>query len=299
MIYNLQIAKSNIRRISGATKLDKREVLREVQIEPEHLKEKNNWYRIGNTIEYFKRRNDCRIVGELLSKEVFRLFSKSTADYEPVLFGKSARLGLLSPNIQRPDYTYYDVSTLHKLFPEMARRYGSYTLKNLLDTVKNRKIPECQTLIEDIITVYVLDWFTHQLDRNPKNLLFECSQDGTLSMASLIDSESSFSVNKDGNIDTDSSVLWTPAIPYEDPQFSLDEDSTADFDDNIMCLLMEYPDIVIPVLKQLTDTNFDSIISQYRKSMASKVYLADGGVDYLRSFVNAKQEISYKMMKTL
>ena len=296
MIFKLQISKENIRNIEGALKLKKKQVLKYVQIDPEHLKEKDNWYRIGNTVQYFKNRTDCRIIGELLSKAVMEHFGRVNAQYEIGFMGES-RLGLLSPNIQQPGYQYYDVSTLHQLFPELPRRYREYTLKSLLETLKNRQIEGADELIQDIITVYTLDWFTHQLDRNPKNLLFEQGENQRIHLSPLIDSESSFAVNREGHIDTEYPKIWIPAIPYEDPDFKHHHCSESEYDENMFSLMAEYPDIVIPILKQLSDENFDSMIQEYRKSLNGKVYLEEEGVSFLKQFVYRKQEASYRMTR--
>lgn len=185
MVYNLGINRDRIKRIVNPVRLTKKQVMRAVQIEPEHLSEKNNWFVVANVLSYFKARKDCRLLGELLNKEIYGRFNRPTADYQLIRFdlGPKAdivKIGLLSPNIQRPDYEYYDVSNLHQLYPEMTRKYGHYTIKKLLEVLETNQVPGYQALINEIITTYVLDWFCHQLDRNPKNLLFERSVDGNL-----------------------------------------------------------------------------------------------------------------------
>jgi len=298
--YTLGIHKENIKKINNPVRLTKNQILRAIQIDPEHLKEKNNWYLVANVLSYFKARKDCRLLGEMLNKDIFEIFHKSTANYQIVRFGlgKTAeveKIGLLSANIQKPDYEYYDVSNLHRLYPEMARKYGQYTIKKLLDVLNSNNVPGCQELTEEIITVYVLDWFCHQLDRNPKNLLFERSEEGKLSLATLIDNESSFGINS-GKINVSYNRIWVPSIPYEDADFSQNPMDFAGCDYNIFGILMYYPEIVIPILKQLTDTNFSTMINKYRQQPTNAIYLPDGGIDFLSRFIEEKQEEGQKLL---
>lgn len=301
MVYNLGIHKESIKRITNPVRLTKNQVMRAVQIDKNHLDEKNNWYVVANVLSYFKARKDCRLLGELLNKEIYGRFSMATADYQLVRFvlGKKEtveKVGLLSSNIQKSDCEYYDVSNLHRLYPEMTRKYGQYTIKKLLEVLETNQVPGYEALIEEIITTYVLDWFCHQLDRNPKNLLFERSEDGSLSLAPLIDNESSFGINGNGKLDTSYSKLWIPSIPYENEDFSQHPSDFDGHDYNIVSLLIDYSEIVIPVLKQLTDDNFDTVINQYRNTLNSPIYLSEEGIDYLKRFIYEKQKESDKIL---
>lgn len=65
--------------------------MKAVQIEQEHLSEKNNWYVVANVLSYFKARKDCRLLGELLNKEIFEKFNRPTADYQLVRFALGSR----------------------------------------------------------------------------------------------------------------------------------------------------------------------------------------------------------------
>ncbi len=301
MVYNLGIHKESIKKITNPVRLTKNQVMRAVQIDREHLDEKNNWYVVANVLSYFKARKDCRLLGELLNKEIYGRFDRPTADYQLVRFvlGKKEtveKVGLLSSNIQKPDCEYYDVSNLHRLYPEMTRKYGQYTIKKLLEVLETNQAPGYQDLIREIITTYILDWFSHQLDRNPKNLLFERSEDGQLSLSPLIDNESSFGINGHGKLDTSYSKLWIPSIPYENEGFSQEPSDFDGHDYNIVSLLIDYSEIVIPVLKRLTDDNFDTIIDQYKNTLNSSIYLSDEGVEYLKKFIYTKQQESDKIL---
>lgn len=299
MVYKLEFHIERIKKINNPIKLTMRQAKKAVQIDPEHLHEKNNWYIVMNVLHYFKARQDCRVLGELLTKSILDLFERNTADYQLVLMllGKVEKIGLLSPNIQKADYEYYDVSNLYRLFPEMPRKYGQYTIRGLLNVLRINEVPDCETLTNDIITTYILDWFCHQLDRNPRNLLFERSKEGNLYLPPLIDSESSFTINGNGLIDTDYQKIWIPSIPYEDTEFSKNPIEVEGCDYNILGVLMDYPEIVFPILKQLTDTNLDSIINQYQHSMSSKVSLSDDAISFLKDFIYKKQEESNKLLK--
>lgn len=299
MIYKLNFHEERIKKITTAVKLTQRQASKVIQIDSDHLKEKNNWYLVANVLNYFKARKDCRLLGEFLSKDILKQFGRDTADYRLVrlVLGKVEKIGLLSPNIQNPDYSYYDVSNLYRLYPEMPRRYGQYTIRGLLETIKNNDVLGKEKLIQDIVTTYVLDWFCHQLDRNPKNLLFEKDENGTLQLATLIDNESSFAINTSGAIDSEHNPIWIPAIPYEELSFASSPDTAWGCDYNIFGVLVDYPEIVVPILKRLTDTNFDQVITQYRDTLNSKMYLEDNGVSFLRNFVYKKQGESEKLLK--
>ncbi len=60
--YTLGIHKENIKKINNPVRLTKNQILRAIQIDPEHLKEKNNWYLVANVLSYFKARKDCRLI---------------------------------------------------------------------------------------------------------------------------------------------------------------------------------------------------------------------------------------------
>lgn len=302
MVYTLGINKESIKRIVNPVRLTKSQVMRAVQIDRDHLDEKNNWYVVANVLSYFKTRKDCRLLGELLNKEIYETFHRPTADYQLVRFvlGKKEdveKIGLLSPNIQKPDCEYYDMSNLHRLYPEMTRKYGQYTIKKLLEVLETNEVPGYPLLQQDIITTYILDWFCHQLDRNPKNLLFERNENGSLTLSNLIDNESSFGINNSGKLDTEYPKLWLPSIPYSEADFASNPIDFEGCDYNIVTLLLDYPEYVLPVLKQLTDENFDKIINQYRNTLNSKIYLPDEGIDFLKNFVYAKQAESDKILR--
>lgn len=178
----------------------------------------------------------------------------------------------------------------------MTRKYGHYTIKKLFEVLETNQVPGYQVLINEIITTYVLDWFCHQLDRNPKNLLFERSEDGQLSLSPLIDNESSFGIIGNGKLDTSYSKLWIPSIPYADADFSSNPVDFEGCDYNIVNLLMDYPEQVIPLLGQLTDENFDEIINQYRNTLNSKIYLSEDGISFLKNFIYDKQAESDKIL---
>lgn len=302
MVYTLGINKESIKRIINPVRLTKSQVMRAVQIDRDHLDEKNNWYVVANVLSYFKARKDCRLLGELLNKEIYANFHRPTADYQLVRFalgkkGEVEKIGLLSPNIQKPDCEYYDMSNLHRLYPEMTRKYGQYTIKKLLEVLETNEVPGYQLLQQDIITTYILDWFCHQLDRNPKNLLFERNENGSLTLSTLIDNESSFGINNNGKIDTEYPRLWLPAIPYSEADFASNPIDFEGCDYNIVTLLLDYPEYVIPLLKQLTDSNFDAVINQYRNTLNSKIYLPEEGISFLRNFVYEKQTESDKILR--
>ncbi len=294
MIHKLQCNDRRIQRIGSATKLAKEEVLKLVDIEPSHLSEKNNWYRIDGKLEYFKIRKDCRLIGELLSKALFEAFDRPCAQYQ-ISYMKGKGLGLLSPNIQKEGYAYYDVTRLPKLYPELPRRYGTYSLRAIFDVLEYYGIPEYQNLVTDLVTIYVLDWFSNQGDRNPKNLLFEKSKATPLQVATMMDSEISFGIVKH-DFDDEYPKLWVPSIPYKHNIAISQRAEEEGYNPTILELLKDYPKLVVDILTRLQTDLLHNEIERFRKSRDSDVYLESEGVDFLHNFVEKQKKLCKTMI---
>ena len=130
-------------------------------------------------------------------------------------------------------------------------------------------------------------------------MTFEIDDNNNLSLARIIDSESSFGATKKG-INPELSKIWIPAIPAEDETFRTGPYKMDGFDANLMYLVIEYPEIVFPMLKEFTDTNYDHIIKRYQETEYSgPVTLSDEGIDYLKKFIDDKQEESERIRKVM
>ena len=295
MYYDISFNPKAIRKLNNKTKLSYKKVGPVLGIDKQHFLEKDNWYLIDGAMQYFKNRQDSRIIGELLSDEILRMHGFVPATYE--LANLNDNFGLLSPNIHKEGYRYESVATLHKLFPEFRYTYNhsrNITLKGIIDFIGDN-VPNGEELKTQIIRKYVVDWFTNQLDDNIRNMVFEQNLEGEIHLAKIIDSESSFGATKQG-INSEMSNIWVPAIPYEDVNFRTGPYKTNDGGDiNILGLLIDYPEVVIPLLGEFTDTNYDRVINKYKKSNTSGIYIPEPGVDFIKSFVESRQEESHKI----
>ena len=297
MYYDVTFCPRNIRKLNNKRKLSYEQVGKIIGIDKEHFEEKDNWYLVDGAIQYFKSRGDTRILGELLSDEVLRMHGFVPASYE--LSSMDDKIGLLSPNIHKEGYRYESIATLHKLFPEFRYTYRhntDITLNKLLEFIIS-SVPNGKELAEEVIRKYTVDWFTHQLDDNIRNMVFEQNPKGNIHLAKIIDSESSFGVTKRG-IKSELDPIWIPAIPYEDLKFRTGPYKTEDgFDVNILGMLIDYPETVIPLLNDFTDTNYDIAINKYKKDNPTGLHLPQQGIDFLKGLVDSKQEEASKMSR--
>ena len=287
----------NIRKLNNKRKLKYDQIGRIIGVDKEHFEEKDNWYLVDGAIQYFKSRGDTRILGELLSDEVLRMHGFIPASYE--LASMDDEIGLLSPNMHKEGYRYESIATLHKLIPEFRYTYRhntDITLNNLLKFIID-SVPNGKELAEEVARKYTVDWLTHQLDDNIRNMVFEQNPEGNLHLAKIIDSESSFAITKKG-INSEANPIWVPAIPYEDVEFRTGPYKTEDgLDVNILGVLVEYPEVVIPLLNEFTDTNYDRTIDKYKRNNSTGLYLPDQGIDFLKRFVDSKQQEASKMSR--
>lgn len=286
----------NIRRISGGCKLTYEQVGKVLGIDREHFDEKDNWYLIEGMMQYFKQRGDSRILGELLSDEVLRMHGLVPASYS--LVNMDGNVGLISPNVQKEGFRYESLATFHTLIPEFGylyRSYGEITLNEVLKFI-GENVPNGLELQTELVRKYVVDWFTNQMDSNVRNIVFEQGKDGDIHLSEFIDNESAFGVTKKG-IDTNLDKIWIPAIPYDDNTFRTGPYKDGGLDVNIFALMIDYPETVVPLLKEFTDTNYDRAIAKYKKNSGSGIYLPDTGIDYLKAYFESRQTEADKMSK--
>lgn len=283
-----------IKKISGHCKLTYKQVRAQLNVDKEHFAEKDNWYLVDGIMQYFKQRGDARVLGELLSDEILRLHGFVPAKYR--LVNMNGSNGLLSPNVQKKGYKYESIATFHKLMPDFVYLNKSYDDISLRDILKfiGENVPNGQELQVELIRKYVMDWFTNQLDSNVRNIIFEQDKNGNIHLSDFIDNESAFGVTKKG-LDTTLDKIWVPAIPYEDKAFRTGPYKAGGVDVNIFSLLLDYPEVVIPLLKKFSDTNYDKTIAKYKKSSASGIYLPQEGIDYLKHYIESRQKESDKI----
>lgn len=297
MYYNITFNKKRIAELNGLKKVTYAEAGKLLGIDREHFDEKNNWYKVNGVLQYFKQRGDARVLGEFLSDAVLHMHGFETASYR--LVSMDGATGLLSPNIHRDGYKYESLATLHRLYPQFGNPYytasTSVTLKKIIELIES-VTPNNQELKTQIIRKYVIDWFTHQLDNNIRNLTFEQGPDGKLRLAPIIDSESSFAATKNG-IDSKYNKIWVPAIPFDDPEFRTGPMTLDGLDANIISLLWEYPEIVKGILDEIINNNYTPIINEFQKRAGGAVGIESEGIDFLKRFVEAKQEEASKIVR--
>lgn len=160
-------------------------LLREkVMINREYLKEKPTWYMIGDKLYYFKVRNDYRLFTELFCSNFGEMMGLDTLKYTVAYLKDTAvylskveratKAGLLSESFQDTNYNYYLISELLKTEVSDLKGYGGYNLQSLLTFLKVHMTEEGYCNNKDfLIRLFICDYFTHQLDRNPHNISFK------------------------------------------------------------------------------------------------------------------------------
>jgi len=295
MYYDITFNRRKLKQISASQRVAYEQIGPVLGIDREHFEEKNNWYKIDGLLQYFKQREDSRVLGELLSDAVLKMHGFETASYS--VSELNGVRGLLSPNVHKEGYRYESVATLHRIYPDFGNPYYSdsrrVTLKRIFEFL-NSVDSDNQEIKVQIIRKYVIDWFTHQLDDNIRNLTFEQASDGKLRLATIIDSESSFAATKKG-INTDFNRIWVPAIPYEDSEFSSGPSTIDGLDLNIISLLVEYPEIVKTILEEIINNDYEPIIVEFQKKADNGVYVSSDAIDFLKRFVEAKQQEANKI----
>ncbi len=311
MTYSININRKYIERVINPARLTFSQVEKSVAISHKLYREKPDWYIVNNFVHYFKTHKDARFIGELLSKDVISLvggsFHLAPAEYKPVILVEHAnkmmlseRVGLLSPNVQSSEFNYCDLTTLHNLFYDLPRQHNAFTIKGLLEILSRHDIPNYEELKLQIIATYVIDWFTHQLDRNSCNLLFEYSDLSfddliPLRLARLIDSESSFAVSPNGVIDSEYPKIWIPAIPYSQLEFKNHPEQFEGLDYNISELMLDYPEEVAAVINILCTTDFNPVLKKYAPCYNAGISVSDDCISFLKSFIDEKKEEATKI----
>lgn len=165
--------------------VDIEELQNKVLIDINHLKEKPTWFELGNSLQYFKSRNDYRIFTELF----FNKFASSIMDLEALKYNiaymrtikpnvkksdEVSECGLLSENFQKKGFNNYLVGELMK--PELSNfvAYGGYNLSSLLNYFKDTlAVDSYKNSEEFLLKLYMSDAFVFQVDRNKYNIAFQ------------------------------------------------------------------------------------------------------------------------------
>lgn len=299
MEYNIHLNMRKINKFESQLKLSQESVLTYVDMDPELLKEKDSWYLINSNVTFFKVRRDVRIAGECISMAYANALGSRTADYSVIEL--NGKIGLASKNFQdRRNYEYYDFCQLYKLFPSFPKRYNYFTLKELLQTFSyhyDEKTTE--SLQSAVIERYVFEWFTHQLDGNPRNTnLCKNKNSGLLELGPVYDKEQAFGVNEKGMFDERKLEIWLPSIPYEDLSFRDNAYQIDGLDANIFSLLVDYPEMTIAALEKIFKVDYFTILKSFTTG-ENTFSLPNDTLTYLQGVVERKEHEKEKLLKAI
>lgn len=297
MVYNIHLNMRKISKITNPLRMSQESVLDYVDIDPNLLKEKDSWYLIDSKVSFFKNRKDARIAGECISKAYAEALSYNAANYSVVeLEGK---IGLLSENFQDTrKHGYYDFCQLHQLFPSLPQRYNYFTLKEILNTFGYHYNEEqTMALQNSLIERYLFEWFTHQLDGNPRNTNFRLDKKtNILELGPVFDKEQAFGVNENGLFDERKLEMWMPSIPYDDLSFREKPYQIEGLDANVLSLMMDYPDVTVEVLEKIFAVDYKTILRRFT-SGENPFSLPPETIEYLQGVVDRKSEEKDKILQ--
>ncbi len=166
------------------SRVDEVKLREQIGINKGYLKEKPTWYIIDDTLQYFKVRNDYRLLTESFCSQFGKIMGLDTLDYQVAYLKDTAiyipkveqqvKCGLLSSSFQKKDKNYYLVSELLNSEISDLKSYGDYSLESLLNFFENQTTKECYEKTKSyLLLLFICDYFTHQLDRNYHNISFE------------------------------------------------------------------------------------------------------------------------------
>lgn len=299
MVYNIHLNMRKIDKIVNPLKMNQSSVLAYVDIDPNLLKEKDSWYFVNSKVSFFKKRKDARIAGECISKAYAEALGHQAADYSVVELNE--KIGLLSPNFQdRSKFSYFDFCQLYQLFPSLPAKYNYFTLKEILRTFGYHYDEETTYQLQRaLIERYVFEWFTHQLDGNPRNTNFQLDKKtNLLAIGPVFDKEQAFGVNESGFFDESKLDMWLPSIPYDDLSFRDKPYQIDDLDANILSLLMDYPDMTVEILEDVFKVDYKSILNRF-SSGENSFNLPPETLTYLQSVVERKKFEKEKMLQLI
>lgn len=296
MVYLGYINEKSINKCQ-LTKLSREKVHEKVDIEETLLKEKDSWY-IGddNKVYFFKKRQDGRIFGEIISEHVMKSLEEDTAHYS--IASVNNQLGLLTPNFQNlEEHNYYDLRTLCQILPYLPKNYNETTLKQILEAFEYSGLENYQQIQQSIINRYVIDWGTHQVDDNPRNIIFKRNKEtGLLTLAPSIDREQSFGASKTSlHFDSDKLKIWVPSIVYNDATFRQEPYLYEEMDANILELAMDYPKMTEKAFDHFFGINYNKVFNTLCKTTC-QISLPDKTTDYLNGIIHTKNTEKKKIL---
>ncbi len=283
-----------ISKLENPFKMHRENVLTYVDMDPELLKEKDSWYYIDGRVMFFKPRDDVRVAGECISQAYAEALGEKAAKYSVVKLNE--RLGLISENFQDCGrYQYYDFCQLYQLFSSFPRRYNCFTLKELLKTVEYYEPEGGLDLQQALINRFIFDWFTHQLDSNPRNTnLRRHKKTRKLELDHVFDKEQSFGVNSAGMFDEEMLEMWIPSIPYDEIDFKEHPYQVDGLDANVFALLIDYPDMTAKALEHVFSISYKEILDSF-VSGENSFSLPEGTLAYLKGIGEKKEHEKEKL----
>lgn len=297
MVYNIHLNMRKINRIENPLKMSQVSVLSYVDMDPELLKEKDSWYLVDSRVSFFKIRRDVRIAGECISQAYAEALGNDSAKYSVVEMNE--KIGLLCENFQdRKRHAYFDFCQLHQLFPSLPQRYNYFTLKEILNTFSYHYDEETTYQLQRaLIGRYIFEWFTHQLDGNPRNTNFRLDKKtNILELGPVFDKEQAFGVNENGLFDERKLEMWMPSIPYEDLSFRDKPYQIDGLDANILSLLMDYPDMTAELLEEIFKIDYKSILKRF-VSGENAFNIPPETLEYLQGVVDRKKTEKEKILQ--
>lgn len=317
-----------------------------VMINREYLKEKPTWYMIGDKLNFFKVRNDYRLFtelfcsnfGEMMGLDTLKYrvaYLKDTAPYIPKV-EQATKTGLLSESFQELSNNYYLVSELLKSDVSDLKGYGGYFLESLLKFLKIHTTEECYSNNKDfLILLFVCDYFTHQLDRNPHNITFKvpkiegisykqrlrldtfypdfCPFYGVvddygwkiddLTPAIVYDNERSLGADHKKPLSYKNGEPWMTLFPFSRDTLynSLTEAQKAKenyegMDPNIVELTLNYEKETLPLLERLAyDNEYQKVLEQHLTNK-SQIRIKDSTYNFLTNMFEDKRKEIKKVL---
>ena len=284
----------NIKKISGF-QIGRPAIHERVDIDEELLVEKDSWYLLGQELYFFKSRCDARLFGECISQKFFERVGFESAKYEIVYLNNT--LGLITPNFQDVhNKRYYDLITITSLFPSFPKGYGNITYKSVLEYISYLKLPNTSDIIQELINRYVGEWVTHQIDGNPRNIVFSVdNKTQELNVGPSFDRENSFGIDRSGYFNSDSLKVWLPAIPYEDKRFKENPYTIEGVDANIIALFMDYPEETLRAFEKVFNIDYVDLFNDYKSGTLS-FSLDNDTINYLIHLIDRKIEEKEKIL---
>lgn len=329
------------------SRMDQSRLWEKVMINREYLKEKPTWYMIGGVLHYFKIRNDYRLFTELFCSNFGELMGLDTLKYKVAYLKDTAvylskveqatKTGLLSESFQDTNYNYYLISELLKSEVSDLKGYGGYNLQSLLSFLKVHTTEECYSNNKDfLIRLFICDYFTHQLDRNPHNVSFKipriagigykqrlrldvvnpslCSlygefdDDGFYRISDLTptvvyDNERSLGADHKKPLSYTAGEPWLTLFPFNgDMAYSSLKQAQSikedynGMDPNIVELALNYEKESIPLLERLAYDNEYQKVLEQHLTNTSQIRIKDSTCDFLTNMFEDKRKEIKKVL---